>query len=201
VVISTYVIDLYGSNMPVWRNSITNLLTTLIGAHFLAVYVSARLYRIGFKWEWWSMVSVLLYCAGMILLIFAKNPIMLVVAVVIFTSGEVLMTPCFDETAKKHSGEATMSTCMGLLHLVDGMGRWLGMAFALAVYGYLRNSPFSGWFWPVVVASFLIVSGALHVACHYLGRSSGPAAPDQQRKSPEEETSVIPIVPEEESLR
>ena len=170
VVISTYVIDIYGSNQPVWRNSITNLLTTLIGAHFLAVYVSAKLYRRGFKWEWWSMTSVLLYCTGMMLLVFAVHPIMLAVAVVIFTSGEVLMTPCFDETAKKHSGEESMSTCMGLLHLVDGMGRWLGMVFALAVYGYLRNSSYVGWFWPVVTACFFVVSGALHIACHYLGQ-------------------------------
>ena len=46
------------------------------------------------------MVSVLLYCAGLLLLIFARNPVMLPVAIVVFICGEVLMTPCFDETAK-----------------------------------------------------------------------------------------------------
>lgn len=170
-VISTYVIGIYGGDkLPVWRNSITNLLTTLVGAHFLAVYLSKKLYARGFKWEWWSMTSVVLYCTGMLLLVFARHPIMLAVAVVIFTSGEVLMTPCFDETAKKHSGEETMSTCMGLLHFVDGAGRWLGQVFAAAVYGALLGGAYFGWFWPIVVACFFIVSGVLHMGCHYLGQ-------------------------------
>src|SRR5439155_16981247 len=123
-------------------------------------------YRRGFKWEWWSMVSVLFYCAGLIILIFAKQPILLVVAVVVFICGEVVMTPCFDETAKKHSGDAGMGTCMGLLHLVDGFGRMLGAAFALAAYGWLRNSAYQGYYWPVVVSVFLGTSIALHIVAH-----------------------------------
>jgi sugar phosphate permease len=114
------------------------------------------------------MVSVLLYCAGLTLLVFARHPVMLPIAVIIFICGEVLMTPCFDETAKKHSRDAEMGTCMGLLHLVDGSGRLLGAAFALAVYGWMRNSPYQGWYWPVVVSAFLIVCSILHVAAHAL---------------------------------
>jgi MFS family permease len=198
-VISTYVIDLYGgSKIPVWRNSMTNLLTTLIGAHFLAVYLSKKLYARGFKWEWWSMTSVLLYCIGMLLLVFAKSPLMLVVAVVIFTSGEVLMTPCFDETAKKHSGEETMSTCMGLLHFVDGAGRWLGQVFAAAAYGFFKGSLVFGWYWPFVVVSFLIVSGALHIGCHYLGRGPIIAAPNQPPNPVDEESALLPALPDDE---
>ncbi|MDB5303043.1 MAG: transporter [Phycisphaerales bacterium] len=167
-IIPKYVIDQYHSNNPVWTIYLTSLCTTLIGAHFLAVYLSAKLYRQGFKWEWWSMVSVLLYCAGLLLLVFAKNPVMLPVAVIIFICGEVLMTPCFDETAKKHSRDAEMGTCMGLLHLVDGSGRLIGAAFALAVYGWMRNSSYRGWYWPVVVSAFLIVCSILHIAAHAL---------------------------------
>ena len=66
-----------------------------------------------------------------------------------------------------------MSTCMGLLHLVDGAGRWLGMSFALAVYGALKDSADLVWFWPLVVASFVLVSGSLQLVCHFLGQSSG----------------------------
>jgi hypothetical protein len=73
------------------------------------------------------------------------------------------MTPCFDETAKKHSSNAAMGTCMGLLHLVDGFGRMLGAAFALAVYGWMRNSSSANLYWPVVVATFLVVTIALHI--------------------------------------
>ena len=191
-VISTYLIHLYGSNIPVWRNSITNLLTTLFGAHFLAVYLSAKLYRSGFKWEWWSITSVFLYCIGLLLLTYAANPFMLVIAVVIFTSGEVLMTPCFDETAKKHSGEDTMSTCMGLLHLVDGAGRWIGMSFALAVYGLMKSGKYLVWYWPVVVTAFLLVSGSLHVVCHFFGNTEASKI-SQTEPSPD-------IAPDIESL-
>jgi MFS family permease len=171
-IIPKYVIDQYGSNKPVWIVSLTSLCTTIIGAHFLAVYVSKFLYRRGFKWEWWSMTSVLFYCSGLLLLIFARQPIMLPVAIVIFICGEVLMTPCFDETAKKHSADAGMSTCLGLLHLVDGLGRMLGAAFALAVYGGMRNSGYEMYYWPIVVGVFLCVTIGLHFVAHALARQA-----------------------------
>ena len=171
-IIPKYVIDQYGSNKPVWIISLTSLCTTIIGAHFLAVYVSKFLYRRGFKWEWWSLASVLLYCSGLLLLIFARQPVMLPVAIVIFICGEVLMTPCFDETAKKHSNDAGMSSCLGLLHLVDGLGRMLGAAFALAVYGAMRNSSAGEFYWPVVVGVFLVVSGGLHFVAHAIARQA-----------------------------
>ncbi|MDB6110249.1 MAG: rane protein major facilitator superfamily [Pedosphaera sp.] len=180
-IIPKYVIDQYGSNKPVWIVSLTSLCTTIIGAHFLAVYLSAKLYRRGFKWEWWSMTSVLFYCTGLILLVFAHHPVMLPFAIVIFICGEVLMTPCFDETAKKHSGEGGMGTCLGLLHLVDGSGRLLGAAFALAVYGGMRNSAHHELYWPVVVSVFLGVSTALHVAAHALARSQPATVANQTR--------------------
>ncbi|MDB6057591.1 MAG: Major Facilitator Superfamily, partial [Verrucomicrobiales bacterium] len=141
-IIPKYVIDQYHSNEKVWVVYLTSLCTTIIGAHFLAVYLSDKLYKRGFKWEWWSMVSVCLYCAGLLLLMLARNPILLPVSIVVFICGEVLMTPCFDETAKKHSGEKGMGTCMGLLHLVDGSGRLIGSAFALVVYGWMRHSEY-----------------------------------------------------------
>lgn len=177
-IIPKYVIDQYGSNKPVWIISLTSLCTTIIGAHFLAVYLSAKLYRRGFKWEWWSMTSVLLYCAGLLLLLFAKHPVMLPVAVIIFICGEVLMTPCFDETAKKHSGDAGMATCLGLLHLVDGLGRMLGAAFALAVYGWMRHSRYEGLYWPVVVSVFLCTCILLHIVAHALAKNQIATAYD-----------------------
>ena len=180
-IIPKYVIDQYHSNKPVWIVSLTSLCTTIIGAHFLAVYVSAKLYRRGFKWEWWSMTSVLFYCTGLMLLIFARHPVMLPVAIVVFICGEVLMTPCFDETAKKHSGEAGMASCLGLLHLVDGLGRMLGAAFALAMYGWMRNSAYQGFYWPVVVSLFLLTCIVLHIIAHVLARNGarvrGPLLP------------------------
>ncbi len=159
-IIPKYVIDQYGSNKPVWIVALTSLCTTIIGAHFLA--------------------SVIFYCTGLMLLIFAKHPVMLPIAIIVFICGEVLMTPCFDETAKKHSNDAGMSTCLGLLHLVDGLGRMLGAAFALAVYGVMRTSTSAEFYWPVVVGAFLVVSVGLHFVAHAIARqpSAGVCLPE-----------------------
>ena len=176
-IIPKYVIDQYGSNKPVWIVSLASVCTTVVGAHFLAVTVTALLYRRGFKWEWWSMTSVLFYCAGLILLMFAKHPAVLPLAIVVFICGEVLMTPCFDETAKRHSSAAGMGICLGLLHLVDGMGRMLGAAFALAVYGTMKGSPRQGYYWPVVASAFLGVCVVLHLVAFAVARKAPAALP------------------------
>ena len=200
-IIPKYVLDQYHSTNAVWIISLTSVCTTIIGAHFLAVHLSAWLYRRGFKWEWWSMTSVILYCLGLILLMFAHHPVMLPVAIVVFICGEVLMTPCFDETAKKHSGAAGMGTCMGLLHLVDGFGKTLGTAFAMAVYGLMKDTAYKGLYWPVVVSSFLIVCTVLHVAIHVLAQSgSGGAACNLERAATplEQEQAAFISGPESE---
>jgi MFS family permease len=197
-IIPKYVYDQYHSTRPVWVISLTSVCTTVIGAHFLAVYLSAKLYQRGFKWEWWSMTSVIFYCAGLLLLIFAQNPVMLPVAIAVFICGEVFMTPCFDETAKKHSSSAAMGTCMGLLHLVDGMGRMLGAAFSLAAYGWMRNSPAQSYYWPVVVAAFFVVSSALHVVAYAVAGKlyrDGGVEPEVRSEAPPQET-VLSHVPE-----
>jgi MFS family permease len=191
-IIPKYMIDQYGSTEPVWIIYLTSLCTTIVGAHFLAVYVSAHLYRRGFKWEWWSMASVLLYCAGLLLLIFARNAVMLPVAIIVFICGEVLMTPCFDETAKRHSSPEAMSTCMGLLHLVDGLGRMLGSAFALAVYGWLQYSPQREWYWEIVVSVFLVACILIHVIAHAIGHRHGDAAiPARPNAAPDSAAVVL----------
>lgn len=177
-IIPKYVIDQYHSNDRVWVVYLTSLCTTVVGAHFLAVYVSARVYRWGFQWEWWSMVSVVFYCGGLLLLAFARNPVMLPVAVAVFICGEVVMTPCFDETAKKHSKDAAMGTCMGLLHLVDGLGRMGGAAFALAMYGLVRDSPYQEFYWPAVVAAFFAVCAVLHGVAYALAHDASRAGCD-----------------------
>ena len=167
-IIPKYIIDQYHSNDPVWIVYLTSLCTTVVGAHLLARNVSPLLYRWGFKWEWWSMVSILLYCGGLMLLIFSTQPIMLPLAIVVFICGEVVMTPCFDETAKKHSAEAGMATCIGLLHLVDGFGRLFGAIFALAVYGLMMGSPYREYYWHVVVATFLPICVLLQFVAYAL---------------------------------
>jgi MFS family permease len=174
-IIPKYVIDQYHSNKPVWIVSLTSVCTTVIGAHFLAVTVSTYVYRRGFKWEWWSMTSVLFYCCGLILLMFSSHPVMLPLAIVVFICGEVLMTPCFDETAKRHSSAEGMGMCMGLLHLVDGFGRMLGAAFALAVYGWMKTSPRTEYYWPVVVGVYLGTCVGLHLVAFAIARKA-PAA-------------------------
>ncbi len=173
-VIPKYVIDLYGSNQPVWIVYLTSLCTTVIGAHLLASYVSDKLYSLGFRWQSWSAVSIVFFCGGLGLLTWARHPLILPVAVVVFICGEVVMTPCFDETAKRHSDNAGMATCMGFLHLVDGLGRVLGAAFALAVYGTLRGTTTTGRIWSIVVASFAMSALLLHRLARTLCKAGHP---------------------------
>jgi MFS family permease len=207
-IIPKYVLDIRHSTHAVWVISLTSVCTTIIGAHFLAVHVSAILYRRGFKWEWWSMVSVLLYCAGLLLLMFVNHPAMLPVAIVVFICGEVLMTPCFDETAKRHSTDAAMATCMGLLHLVDSSGRLVGSVFALSVYGWMRNSTYHQLYWPAVVVVYLIVCSALHVVAHMIGRDeqSTGAGEDEMRNyvagvTTDDPGSVVVTVAQNQAIR
>jgi hypothetical protein len=115
--------------------------------------------------------------------------------VAVFICGEVVMTPCFDETAKRHSGGADMGTCMGLLHLVDGFGRMLGAAFALAVYGWMRDTLYRGFYWPTVVGAFFVTSSALHVVAHALGRIPPIGAvdlPSPADAQPDLENELVP---------
>ena len=183
-IIPKYVIDQYHSSEQVWVVYLTSVCTTVLGAHFLASYVSARVYRWGFRWESWSMVSLLLYCAGLLLLSFAGNPVVLPIAVVVFICGEVVMTPCFDETAKRHSGGPGMSTCLGLLHLVDGLGRMLGAAFSLAVYAWMREPEHAAMYWPVVTVAFLAVSSILHFVAHTMTQDA-PVVAGAPSRSPD----------------
>ncbi len=175
-IIPKYVIDEYHSNDPVWFVYLTSVLTTVVGANLLAVYLSAKLYARGFKWEWWSMLSVILFCLGLLLLTFVGHPIMLPIAVVVFICGEVVMTPCFDETAKRHGKARGMGSCMGILHLVDGLGRLAGAAIALAIYSTMRNEPNREFYWPLMAGLFFAVSATLHVVAHlFVHKSAHPS--------------------------
>jgi len=121
------------------------------------------------------------------------------IAIIVFICGEVLMTPCFDETAKKHSDPAGMATCLGLLHLVDGLGRMLGAAFALVAYGWMRHSAYEHFYWPGVVGIFLVVCVAIHLVAHGLARrdASGVCS-EGSRFSIEQERAVVLAGPEVE---
>jgi predicted MFS family arabinose efflux permease len=172
-IIPKYLIDLYGSNNVVRGVYLTSLCTTVIGSHLLAVYASRWLCSRGFRWEWWTWVAKAFFLAGLLLLVFASDRVMFAVAVAVFICGEVVMTPCFDETAKKHSPDGKTGTCLGLLHLVDGVGRSLGATVALIVYGWLKSTTWAGMYWPVMVSWFLICSVSLHGMAAMLSRKEG----------------------------
>jgi hypothetical protein len=176
-IIPKYVIDAYHSNDPVWIVALTSLCTTLLGAHLLSVHLSKILYQLGFKWEWWSMSSVMFYCVGLLLLSLVPSPIFLPLAIVVFICGEILMTPCFDETAKKHSSAESMGTCIGLLHMLDGAGRLVGASCALSIYGWLRGGEWAEFYWPIMVAIFLCLSSFLHLIAFKLTRQTAVMPP------------------------
>jgi len=179
-IIPKYLIDLHRSNEPVWVAYLTSLCTTVIGSQLLARYVSKALYRRGFRWEWWTALAMSFFCAGLLLLGLASRRAVVPVAVAVFICGEVVMTPCFDETAKRHSPSGDMGTCLGLLHFVDGVGRLVGATVALTVYGQLRGTSHEGLSWPLIVTIFLICSTGLHVFASRMGRLTLHVWPGQR---------------------
>jgi MFS family permease len=173
-IIPKYLTDLYGSNEPVWVAYLTSLCTTVVGSHLLGRYVSKALYRRGFRWEWWTVLAQSFFCTGLLLLVLARHQVVLPLAVAVFICGEVVMTPCFDETAKKHGRNGATGTCLGLLHLVDGGGRILGAAVAMVLYGVLRGTALEGLYWPLMATAFLACSTAFHGLAYRLGRLTVP---------------------------
>jgi hypothetical protein len=192
-IIPKYLIDVYRSNEPVWVAYLTSLCTTIVGSHLLARYVSKALYRRGFRWEWWTVLAQSFLCAGLLLLVLAWHRAVLPVAVAVFICGEAIMTPCFDETAKKHSAGGETGTCLGLLHLVDGGGRILGATVAMALYGVVRGTALYGLYWPLMTTAFLVCSSALHGLAYRLGRPA--AAHRVARPVMRAQRRVLPLVP------
>jgi len=80
----------------------------------------------------------------------------------VFICGEILMTPCFAETAKTHAQAGKTGTYQGVLHVFEGGGRVLGSMTALAVYGWMQGSVFAGYYWVIMAPVFLLFSATIH---------------------------------------
>jgi hypothetical protein len=121
------------------------------------------------------MVSAVCFCVGLVLLTFGGNRVLLAVAVAVFICGEILMTPCFAETAKTHSQAGTGKSGMyqGVLHVFEGGGRVLGSMTALAAYGYMRGTVLVGFYWVIMATAFLLFSATLHWWSYRAARSLG----------------------------
>lgn len=170
-IIPKYVIDLYGSNEPVRYIYLISLCTLLGGSYAIGSWLAPKLYRWGFQWRWWTLVSLLCFCCGLLLLSLGGNRVLLGVAVAVFICGEILMTPCFAETAKTHAQAGKTGTYQGVLHVFEGGGRVLGSMTALAAYGWMQGSVLAGFYWVIMAIGFLIFSSTIHVWAYRAGRS------------------------------
>ena len=161
-IIPKYVIDLYGSKEPVRYIYLISLCTLLGGSYAIGSWLAPKLYRWGFQWRWWTLVSLFCFCCGLLLLSLGGNRVLLGVAVAVFICGEILMTPCFAETAKTHAQAGKTGTYQGVLHVFEGGGRVVGSMTALAVYGWIQGSVLAGFYWVIMAPVFLLFSSAIH---------------------------------------
>jgi MFS family permease len=179
-IIPKYVIDLYGSKEPVRYIYLISLCTLLGGSYLIGSWLAPKIYRWGFQWRWWTLVSMFCYCGGLLLLTFGGNRVWLGVAVAVFVCGEILMTPCFAETAKTHAQSGKSGSYQGVLHVFEGGGRVVGSMVALAVYGRLHGSVLGGFYWVIMAGFFLLFSSTLHWWAYRAARAcrvgSKPAA-------------------------
>jgi predicted MFS family arabinose efflux permease len=176
-IIPKYVIDLYGAKEPVRFIYLVSLCTLLGGSYVIGSVLAPKLYRWGFQWRWWTLVSLLCYCSGLLLLTFAGHYLLLAVAVAVFICGEILMTPCFAETAKTHAHSGKSGSYQGFLHIFEGGGRVLGSTLALAIYGWVQGSALSRFYWVLLAPIFLVFSATIHWWAYRANkpRSGGPA--------------------------
>jgi MFS family permease len=169
-IIPKYVIDIYSSNDPIRLVYFTSLITILLGSYLVNGFLAGKLHDRGFRWNWWVGLAQVFYCAGLVSLTFAANPVILVGAVAIFICGEIVMTPCLPEVARRHAPPNETGTYLGILHLFEGSGRCLGSAFAFFLYAEFKDSANVGFFWVVLTILFLIFFAALQALAHRLDR-------------------------------
>ncbi len=174
-IIPKYIIDLYGSKEPVRYIYLISLCTLLGGSYVIGSYLAPKLYRRGFQWRWWTLVSLLCFCCGLLLLSLGGNRILLGVAIAVFICGEILMTPCFAETAKTHAQSGKTGTYQGVLHVFEGGGRVLGSMTALAVYGWMQGSALARYYWVIMAPVFLLFSASIHWWAYRAARGSAAA--------------------------
>jgi len=187
-IIPKYVIDLYGSKEPVRYIYLVSLCTLLGGSYAIGSWLAPKLYRWGFQWRWWTLVSLLCFCCGLLLLSLGGNRVLLGVAVAVFICGEILMTPCFAETAKTHAQAGKTGTYQGVLHVFEGGGRVVGSMTALAVYGWLQGSVLARFYWVIMAPAFLLFSGTIHWWAY---RATRPASAGQVERAVTSSTGCV----------
>ena len=162
-IIPKYVIDLYGSKEAVRYIYLVSLCTLVGGSFVIGSWLAPKLYRWGFQWRWWTLVSLCFFCAGLLLLSFAATRTLLGLAVGVFICGEILMTPCFAETAKTHAQLGKTGTYQGVLHVFEGGGRVVGSTTALTIYGWLRHTSMVQFYWVLIAPLFLLFAAIIHI--------------------------------------
>jgi MFS family permease len=174
-IIPKYVIDVYNSNGPIRLVYFTSLVTTLVGSFVVNGFLARRLRERGFRWNGWIVLAQLCFCGGLVLLTFAGHQLVLAGAVVIFICGEIVMTPCLPEVAKRHAPPGKTGAYQGILHLFEGGGRVLGSTTAFVLYSWFKDTKNVHYFWITQTGLFLICFAAIHGLAYLLDRRALPA--------------------------
>ncbi len=160
-IIPKYVIDVYDSNGPIRLVYFTSLGTTLFGSYLVNGLLAGKLRERGFRWNWWIMLAQLCFCCGLFSLTFAGHRVVLAGAVLVFICGEIVMTPCLAEVAKRHAPPGRAGVYQGVLHLFEGGGRFVGSTVAFLLYAAVKDTENAGYFWPTLTGLFLIGFAAI----------------------------------------
>ncbi len=169
-IIPKYVIDVYNSNDPVRLMYFTSLITILLGSYLVNGFLAGILHGRGFRWNWWIGLAQVCFCAGLVSLTLAANPLMLVGAVVIFICGEIVMTPCLSEVARRYAPPGETGTYLGILHLFEGGARCLGSTIAFLLYAEFKDNGDVGYFWIVLTSLYVICFAALQALAYRFER-------------------------------
>lgn len=157
-IIPKYLIDLYHSNDPLAFIYTISLITILLFSYSLNGWISHYAYKKGWtlnnlKWIAWVLFLIGLFCFS-----FSRSTFFLGLAVFLIILAEIVITPCFDEAAKKHAKNTTIiGAYYGVLNLFDGLARIIGASISLFLYGYLKGTWTFAYFWPLVGLTFIII--------------------------------------------
>jgi MFS family permease len=133
-IIPKFAIDLYGSNAPVRWISATSLVTIIAFTFVFNALVTKKFGNLGKNFSLWPILSIVFFQISFLMLGFASNPAMLVAACFVFEAGEIFFTPLADISARRHLNGKYIGVYLGVLCLVDGIGRAIGGWVAFHIY-------------------------------------------------------------------
>lgn len=108
------------------------------------------------------IAGLMISAAGFVLIMAAKDMIMMVLFTAFFSVGSSLLRPGISTLVTKSAGEDEQGEVVGLMQSFDSLGRILGPAAGGVAYGFNHNSPY--------LLGAVCLAFALYLAKNYTAR-------------------------------